>query len=65
MYVAHVPLVIACQSLLQGMVWPAAVKFLAVTVVTVAILLVTYQWCVRYTPIGWLLNGPRSRGVTS
>jgi hypothetical protein len=35
------------------------VKFFVVTAASVAILLVTYRWCVRYTPIGWLLNGPR------
>jgi peptidoglycan/LPS O-acetylase OafA/YrhL len=63
MYLAHLPLVIACQSLLLDASWPAIAKFLVVIAVNVAILLVTYRWCVRYTPIGWLLNGPRSRAA--
>lgn len=60
MYLAHLPLVIALQSLLRDQTWPAGVKFLAVIAIAVAILLVTYRWCVRFTPIGWLLNGHRS-----
>jgi peptidoglycan/LPS O-acetylase OafA/YrhL len=60
MYLAHLPLVIACQSLLRERPWPAGAKFLVVIMVAVVVLLVTYRWCVRYTPIGWLLNGRRS-----
>jgi peptidoglycan/LPS O-acetylase OafA/YrhL len=60
-YLAHLPLVIALQSLLIGVPWPAVPKFLAVSGVSFAALLLTYRWCVRYTAIGWLLNGPRSR----
>ncbi|MFM7137511.1 MAG: acyltransferase family protein [Planctomycetota bacterium] len=59
MYLAHLPLVIAIQTLLRDQPWPAGVKFLAVNAIAVVVLLVTYRWCVRYTPIGWLLNGPR------
>lgn len=59
MYLIHLPLVILFQSLLAGFAWPAGVKLLVVLVSTVAILLVTYRWCVRYTLIGRMLNGPR------
>jgi hypothetical protein len=29
------------------------------------IMLATYRWCVRFTPIGSLLNGPRDRRANS
>jgi hypothetical protein len=60
MYLAHLPLVIILQSYACDLPWPALAKFTAVNVVTVVVLLVTYRWGVRFTPIGWLLNGPRS-----
>lgn len=60
MYLAHLPLVIVLQSYACDLPWPAVAKFAVVNVVTVVVLLVTYRWCVRFTPIGWLLNGPRS-----
>lgn len=59
MYLVHLPLVIACQAVLRDRPWPAGFKFVIVLAVTVAGTLVTYRWCVRYTRIGWLLNGPR------
>jgi peptidoglycan/LPS O-acetylase OafA/YrhL len=61
MYLSHLPVVVVAQALLHDRPWPAFVKFLAVLVATVAVTLVTYRWCVRFTPIGRLLNGPRSR----
>ena len=39
----------------------AGVKFVGITVVVTAIALMTYQLFVRYTPIGTLLNGKRTR----
>lgn len=65
MFLAHLPLVIALQSLLRDQPWPAGVKFLVVNAIAVTVLLITYRWCVRYTPIGWLLNGPRKRPPVS
>jgi peptidoglycan/LPS O-acetylase OafA/YrhL len=66
MYLVHLPVVIVFQVLLRGLPWPAGWKFLAALTATVAVALVTYQWCVRYTLIGRVLNGPRSpRGSTS
>ena len=66
LYLAHLPLVIVAQSYGRDLPWPAVAKFMAVTVVTVVVLLVTYRFFVRFTPIGWLLNGPRSRhGATN
>ena len=58
---AHVPLVIAGQMLVLN--WPVHyhVKFLFVCVAVTLILLATYQYGVRYTIIGRILNGPRQR----
>ena len=41
--------------------WPVGVhaKFALVCLATTAILLITYQLGVRYTPIGTMLNGKR------
>ena len=46
---------------LTGFSWNAELKFLAACVVTGAIGIVTYRYLVRYTPLGTLLNGKRSR----
>ena len=61
LYVAHLPLVISLQSLIRTWDLPAAVKFWGMVVVASAILLGTYQLFVRYTPIGTMLNGARTR----
>ncbi|MDE0022785.1 MAG: acyltransferase family protein [Spirochaetaceae bacterium] len=46
---------------LTGFAWGAGLKFLAAGVVTTAVGLATYRYLVRYTPLGTLLNGKRSR----
>jgi glucan biosynthesis protein C len=42
---------------------PAFLKFTSIVVLTSALLLVTYQYGVRYTAIGRLLNGPRLKAA--
>ena len=46
---------------LTGFSWNAELKFLVACVVTGAIGIVTYRYLVRYTPLGTLLNGRRTR----
>ena len=60
-YLVHMPLVIWLQAIVAK--WPMNgwVKFTGIMVVTTALLLVSYHWCVRYTWIGRLLNGPREK----
>jgi len=60
MYLVHVPLVIAVQMLVREWPLPPGVKFLLILGIVIPILLASYRWCVRYTPIGTLLNGPRA-----
>ena len=60
LYVAHVPLIMAAQMIVQTWQLPAVVKFTVVCALVSALLLFTYQTLVRYTWLGTLLNGPRT-----
>jgi peptidoglycan/LPS O-acetylase OafA/YrhL len=61
LYLIHLPLVILAQWLVRDLQVPAFLKFAAITIVISAFLLLTYEYGVRYTVIGRLLNGPRTR----
>ena len=61
LYVAHLPLIIVAQSMVQTWQIPAIAKLTIVCVGSSLLLLASYQLFVRYTPIGTLLNGPRKR----
>ena len=65
MYLIHVPLIIVAQLLVREWPLPANVKFLLILATVMPILLATYRWCVRFTPIGRLLNGPRDVSTAS
>ena len=60
-YLCHVPLVIAGQQLAVAWAVSVHLKFAAICAVAVASLLAVYQAGVRYTVIGTMLNGPRTR----
>jgi peptidoglycan/LPS O-acetylase OafA/YrhL len=62
-YLIHFPVVGLVQILLAQVPGPAAVKFLIVVVFAVAVGLGSYQRFVRYTFIGKVLHGARSRPV--
>ncbi len=61
LYLVHLPLIVFGQALLLRTGWPALVEFGVLLVVTSGVLLVSYRYLVRYTPIGTLLNGRRER----
>jgi surface polysaccharide O-acyltransferase-like enzyme len=61
LYVAHLPVIVAGQFALAYVPLPPLVEFALLTAATTVLLLLTYQWLVRYTWVGRLLNGPRAR----
>jgi glucan biosynthesis protein C len=63
-YLAHLPLVLWLQIIVAP--WPlnAWVKFAFLNTLTLALLLWSYDWFVRYSFIGAVLNGRRERPTT-
>lgn len=61
LYVAHLPLVIFLQGIVRDWTVSPFLKFALVCGVSTGILLFSYQTLVRYTWLGRLLNGPRTR----
>ena len=57
LYIAHLPLIQVLQIWVSE--WPISslTKVVLVCVVTTALLLVSYRYLIRYTPIGTMLNG--------
>ena len=60
-YLWHMVPIIALQILLEQSPLPGLLKFAIIIGVSLALLLTSYQWGVRYTAIGRLLNGRRAR----
>ncbi|GGY83784.1 hypothetical protein GCM10011613_30860 [Cellvibrio zantedeschiae] len=58
-YIIHLPLLFALQYQLMDKNWSLFAKFSVASGVTLAIGFVTYLLLVRWTPIGWMLNGRR------
>ncbi|MEM8734143.1 MAG: acyltransferase family protein [Planctomycetota bacterium] len=61
LYLIHLPLVMLGQYWVRDWAAPTAVKFVTIVVGVIFVLLVSYEWCVRYTAIGRVLHGPRHR----
>lgn len=59
MYLAHLPVVMALQTVFMLTPWHWALKYALINVWCVAFLLVTYHYGVRSTWVGQLLNGSR------
>lgn len=59
MYIMHLPLVMALQTALMQVDLHWAVKFLAINIVSCAVLLASYQIGVRSSWIGLMLSGKR------
>lgn len=61
LYLMHLPLVILLQGSVRDWPLPSTLKFLMICILTVILLLVPYQYVVRYTLIGRVLNGPKKK----
>ena len=64
LYVIHLPPIMLLQIWMADWPWPSAVKFLGICAVTTAVLLVIYEYAVRYTWVGEILNGRKTRRDT-
>ena len=62
LYLAHLRLIQLIQILVRDWSYPSIMKVTLICVATVTILLVVYEYGVRYTFIGTMLNGKRYRG---
>jgi len=60
LYLMHLPLLIVLQDTIRDWDLAAEVKFFGLCIAATALLLVSYQLFVRYSPLGWLLNGRRT-----
>ena len=61
LYLGHLPLIIWLQLVVRDWPLPTVVKFALICSVCFGLMLLSYQWFVRYTLIGTLLNGRRTR----
>ena len=60
-YIIHVPIIALTQALLLPLAWPVAVKFLLVATVAIAVSLLSYEYIVRRSLVGEIINGARKR----
>jgi peptidoglycan/LPS O-acetylase OafA/YrhL len=60
LYLVHLPIVMALQVAVARLDWPWPVKYAGIIVVTFALCFASYQWLVRYSFVGAVLNGRRS-----
>ncbi|MFT4076478.1 MAG: acyltransferase family protein [Asticcacaulis sp.] len=60
-YILHIPVVMGLQLATRHVAAPAELKFAAILLATVMIGLFTYQFMVRYSFIGAILNGRRRK----
>ena len=58
-YLVHLPVVIFLQTLLCAVAMSVWIKLSIVILLTFLFCIATYIVFVRYTPVGWLLNGKR------
>ena len=61
LYLSHLPLMVTIQSVISEWNYPAELKFLFSCTITISLLLLIYELGIRYTFIGTVLNGRRTR----
>jgi hypothetical protein len=65
LYLTHLPLLFVLQAPMRPLEFSAWLKFALATATCTGLLLVAYQFGVRYTWLGTLLNGPRRKAGAS
>lgn len=63
-YIIHLPVLWVIQFMLLDVQLPLLVEFLISSISTLLIGYISYLGVVRYTPIGWLLNGRKKKATT-
>jgi peptidoglycan/LPS O-acetylase OafA/YrhL len=58
-YIIHLPLIFALQYPMMDKDWSLLTKYSATMTATLAVGVLSYVLLVRWTPIGWMLNGRR------
>jgi glucan biosynthesis protein C len=61
LYLIHLPIVMALQVAVSPLDWPRPLKFAAILLIALPVMLVSYQLLIRYSVIGVVLNGRRTR----
>lgn len=64
-YIAHMPLIMTLQFWVSKWPYPSFLKFLFIFTITVGILMLIYEYAIRYTWVGTMLNGKRTRKSAS
>ncbi|MEN8864180.1 MAG: acyltransferase family protein [Akkermansiaceae bacterium] len=64
LYLAHLPVMIIVQIMISGLDVPIVIKLVIVIGGVTGLLLLVYEFAVRYTWVGALLNGRKSRPIT-
>lgn len=65
LYLAHLPLILLVQWAVRDWQFSAILKCTLVCVFVSGLLLLSYEYFVRYTPIGTLLNGKKTRNPST
>lgn len=65
LYLAHMPVVMAFELLLEPVGWPPLAKIPVVLAATILTLLIVYRYLVRPTAIGAVLNGRRYKATAT
>ena len=65
LYIAHLPLIQFVQIWVSEWPVPSVFKLAFVCVITTALLLLSYRYLIRYTPVGTMLNGKRVKPVAA
>jgi len=60
LYIVHLPVVFVFQGVFAFTDWSGAIEAVLIAASTVSSMLIVYAFAVRYTPLGWLLNGRRT-----